>query len=201
MTAFFKLWFIVVFFWSFSLTSAFAAMYSFVDKAGVVHFSNVPTDSRYIPLRGFRFRGAKASRIINPKKYEPHIKRVAGQFGIDPLLIRAVIKAESNFDYLAVSPKGAQGLMQLMPGTARDMRVANPFDPQQNITGGTKYLRKMLDVFNDDLPLALAAYNAGPEHVKKYGSIPKFPETVKYVKRVLRNYKRYQASSSFGKGG
>ncbi len=177
-------------------------MYTFVDKAGVVHFSNVPTDSRYKQVNGYRSKArSKSGRIINPKKYEPYIKRVASRYRIDPLLIKAVIKAESNFDYLAVSPKGAQGLMQLMPGTARDMHVANPFDPQQNIRGGTRYLRKMLDVFDDDMQLALAAYNAGPEKVKKYGRIPKFPETVKYVKRVLRNYKRYQATSSFAKGG
>lgn len=201
MSAFWRGWLIAVLFYAFLPASVFAAMYSFVDNAGVVHFSNVPSDSRYVRLKGFKPKSKKSSRVINPKKYESYIKRVADQYGVDPSLVKAVIKAESNFDSHAVSPRGAKGLMQLMPGTARDMQVANPFDPRQNIRGGTKYLRKMLDVFNDDLQLALAAYNAGPEKVKQTGRVPQFPETVKYVKRVLRNFKRYQATSSFAKGG
>ena len=126
---------------------------------------------------------------------------MGSRYQIDPLLIQAVIKAESNFDALALSCKGAQGLMQLMPGTARDMRVSDPFDPRDNINGGTRYLRKMLNIFDDDLHLALAAYNAGPEVVKNIGRIPDIPETIEYVERVLRHYRRYQVASSSGTGG
>lgn len=179
-------------------------MYTYVDENGVVHFSNVPGDSRYVPVdldRGSsRLTRPPQGRIVDPLEYEEYIYVVGSRYQIDPLLIKAVIKAESNFDNLAVSRRGACGLMQLMPGTAEDMRVANAFDPRQNIRGGTRYLRKMLNIFDEDMELALAAYNAGPEQVKRTGCIPDFPETVNYVKKVLQNYKRYQLSS-YGKGG
>ena len=178
-------------------------MYTFVDENGVVHFSNVPNDPRYVRVDRVsprRYR-TKSGRFVNPREYDHDIRRAGRRYRVDPLLIKAVIKAESNFDHLAVSRKGAQGLMQLMPATARDMRVDDPFDPKQNIRGGTRYLRKMLNIFHDDTKLALAAYNAGPEKVKKRGAIPRFPETIDYVQRVLRNYRRYQVSSFSRKGG
>lgn len=178
-------------------------MYTFVDENGVVHFSNVPNDPRYVRVDRVsprRYR-TKSGRLVNPREYDHDIRRAGRRYRVDPLLIKAVIKAESNFDHLAVSRKGAQGLMQLMPATARDMRVDDPFDPKQNIRGGTRYLRKMLNIFHDDTKLALAAYNAGPEKVKKRGAIPQFPETMDYVQRVLRNYRRYQVSSFSRKGG
>jgi soluble lytic murein transglycosylase-like protein len=104
-------------------------------------------------------------------------------------LIKAVIKTESNGNYRAVSKKGAMGLMQLMPTTANDMSVSNPYNPEQNIEGGTKYLRLLLDKFNGDLTLALAAYNAGPKVVEKYGNVPPYSETKNYVKKVFSLYK------------
>ncbi len=181
-----------------------AEMYTFVDEKGVLHFSNVPSDSRFVPMNlekgasGRNYSGQ--GRRVDPREYEDCIHAEGSRYQVDPSLIKAVIKAESNFDHLAVSQRGAQGLMQLMPGTARDMRVANAFDPRQNIRGGTRYLRKMLDTFNGDMELALAAYNAGPEQVKRSGCIPEFPETVNYVKKVLQNYRRYQRSFN-EKGG
>ena len=118
------------------------------------------------------------------------IAPAAAKYALDPNLVTAVIWAESSGDPKAVSTKGASGLMQLMPGTARDMGVSNVLDPSQNINGGSRYLREMLDRHDGDLSLALAAYNAGPEAVRKYGGIPPFEETQNYVGKVMRAYER-----------
>ncbi len=123
--------------------------------------------------------------------YHSQINTIGVRYRIDPNLIRAVIRAESSFNRYAVSKKGAQGLMQLMPATAKEMKVADPFDPHQNIEGGTRYLRKLMDSFDGSLTLTLAAYNAGPTLVRKVNRIPRIPETVTYVKRVLGHYKGY----------
>ncbi|MEA3547891.1 MAG: transglycosylase SLT domain-containing protein [Thermodesulfobacteriota bacterium] len=171
-----------------------AQMYTFVDEKGVMHFSNVPTDSRYKLIRSKRLSRKKYSKLA-PGQCSSHIEKAARRYGVDPCLVKAVIKMESNFNCRAVSKKGAQGLMQLMPGTARDMRVANPFDPKDNIFGGTRYLRKMIDLFQGDVKLALAAYNAGPERVKALGRIPPFPETMNYVDKVLYHYQKYKITS------
>ena len=133
---------------------------------------------------------AQSVRDLSPQTINAFIHAAATEHGIDPLLIKAIIKAESNFDPAAVSPKGAQGLMQLMPATARDLRVVDPYDPQDNIAGGTKYLRSLLDNYRWDVELSLAAYNAGPGNVKQ--AIPNIPETRAYVVRVLDNYQSYQ---------
>ncbi len=118
------------------------------------------------------------------------IEPAAAKYALDPNLVAAVIWAESSGDPKAVSTKGASGLMQLMPGTARDMGVSDVLDPSQNVDGGSRYLRKMLDRHDGDLSLALAAYNAGPEAVRKYGGIPPFLETQNYVGKVMRAYER-----------
>jgi len=123
---------------------------------------------------------------VKPDKIETAINKAAVEFKLKPELIRAVIRAESNFDPKAVSPKGAAGLMQLVDTTAADMGVKDRFDPEENVMGGAKYLRKMLDRFDGDLKLALAAYNAGPENVKKHDGIPPFAETIKYVDKVIK---------------
>ena len=124
-------------------------------------------------------------------KYQAIIEDQAYRQGIDPALVTAMIRAESSFNPLALSPKGAQGLMQLMPETAMQVGVINPFDAKENIRGGTLYLRYLLERFQNQLPLALAAYNAGPSTVSKYGAIPPFPETQNYVQRVMGFFKSY----------
>jgi len=123
------------------------------------------------------------------------IKKYAQENNIDESLVKAVVKAESGFNPQAKSPVGAQGLMQLMPNTARGLGVNNPFDPEQNIAGGTKYLKGLLDRFDGRVDFALAAYNAGPGAVKKYGGVPPYNETKNYVKRVLDYQKQYYTAN------
>jgi len=127
-----------------------------------------------------------------PQTLNRYIQLAAVNHQVDPLLIKAVIKAESNFDPNAISSKGAQGLMQLMPGTAKDLAVRDPFDPLQNINGGTKYLRYLLDNFKGNVELSLAAYNAGPGNVAPYGVVPGIPETQNYVAKVMETYRAYR---------
>lgn len=186
-----------------------AEIYVYVDKNGVSHYTNAPTDGRYKKARLERlntepglgvsaretWQSAHRSLPQNPAKYEHYISKAALSHMIDPLLIKAIIRAESNFDPYAVSSKGAKGLMQLMPGTARNMQVRNPFDPAQNISGGTRYLRKLLNDYEGNLALSLAAYNAGPGNVAKSGPLPRIPETREYVRRVIHHYRTYQQSS------
>jgi soluble lytic murein transglycosylase-like protein len=117
-----------------------------------------------------------------------HIHEAARTYGLDPDLVAAVIRAESNFNPNAVSRKGAQGLMQIMPGTARLLGLQDAFDGKENIKGGCRYLRSLLDDFNGDIKLALAAYNAGGDNVRKYNGIPPFPETRNYVRQVMLYY-------------
>lgn len=159
-----------------------AAIYRYVDESGRLHFTNVPTSSRYQFYRndGERYR------------LETLINHFAEKFSLDAALIKAVIKVESDFNPRVVSSKGAQGLMQLMPVTAQEVGVSNPFDPSQSIYGGSLYLRKMLDSFGLNLDYALAAYNAGPSTVRKYGGIPPYKETQNYVKRVKHYFDHYR---------
>ncbi len=131
--------------------------------------------------------GAPRTATPNPR-LEALIQKYSQQYGVDPSLVRSVIRHESGFNSQAVSPKGAMGLMQLMPGTADLMGVKNPFDPEQNIAGGVGYLRHCLDRFGHNVPLAVAAYNAGPERVAKTGSIPAIPETQTFVHNVVGTY-------------
>ena len=131
--------------------------------------------------------GRRAPKLAGPY-LESLIHKYAGLYGVDPSLVRAVMRHESGFNPHAVSPKGAQGLMQLMPGTAAQMGVENPFDPEQNIAGGVGYLRLCLDRFDQSVPLAVAAYNAGPGRVAKSQGVPQIPETQNFVKNVLGTY-------------
>jgi soluble lytic murein transglycosylase-like protein len=131
---------------------------------------------------------AKARQKAVSPEYKTLVEEKSKKHNVDPKLVKAVINAESNWNPKAVSPKGAMGMMQLMPKTANDMGVANPFNPEQNIEGGVKYLRFLLDKFNGNLSLAIAAYNAGPTRVEKVNGVPAIPETVSYVRRVINAY-------------
>lgn len=193
-------------------TPAGAAIYKYIDSNGVCHYTNAPGDQRYKEVdMNSRPRNRAVVRSSYPRvrslsfgryhrrkgsfySYDNHIVRAARVHRVDPLLIKAIIKTESNFDSQAVSSQGAQGLMQLMPATARELRVRNPFNAKQNIYGGTRYIRQLLDSFNGNIALSLAAYNAGPGRIKN-GMIPAIPETIAYVKKVLRLYKAYRRSS------
>lgn len=176
--------------------AAFAdTIYRFVDKEGVIHFSNVPTDTRYrkvfddrIPVR---FKPTPLPKIVLNQAIAQSIAQTSGRHRLDPSLVRAVIQAESAFDPRAESPKGAMGLMQLMPDTAVSLNVTNPYDPDQNISGGVRHLRYLLDRFGGDVRLALAAYNAGEARVLRDKRVPAISETREYVRRVLFLYKQF----------
>jgi soluble lytic murein transglycosylase-like protein len=171
---------------------SFSEIYKYVDKDGVVHLSNVPDARHNLVLKEgwVRFRLGP-----NFEKYDPVIWRAAETYKVDYALVKAVIKAESNFNPTAVSRKGAKGLMQLMPGTAGDLGVTDSFQPEDNIHGGVRYLRYLLDLFNGDLKLALAAYNAGENAVLRHNGIPPYKETKTYIQRVLRYLQNYRGEA------
>ncbi|HET7815346.1 MAG TPA: lytic transglycosylase domain-containing protein [Candidatus Baltobacteraceae bacterium] len=131
--------------------------------------------------------------VIPPPQIESLIGSNAGQYGVDPALVKAIVANESGFDANATSPTGAQGLMQLEPETASSLGVDNAYDPAQNISGGTRYIRSLLERFHGDVRLAVAAYNAGPGAVEKYGGVPPYAETQAYVRNVLGDYAKYRS--------
>jgi soluble lytic murein transglycosylase-like protein len=193
------------------ITEAKANLYTYRGEGETAYFTNIPGEGRrkiQLTLKvdessQRKANNGKADRnLVKAKKadrptsiylhnqdYEPIIASASERFAIDPDLVRAVIKAESNFNSQAISLKGAQGLMQLMPPTAYELGVVDPFDPEENIHGGAKYLRYLLDLFNEDYRLALAAYNAGPSCVANKNGIPAIAETQEYVRRVLKYFK------------
>ena len=181
---------------------ALADIFLYIDKEGVMHFSNAPTHNRFrvYMTEGHRSpgRGVKRSKP-DTDKYDHLITESCRQHGVDFALVKAVIRAESCFDPYAISSKGAEGLMQLMPETAQRLNVANSFDPQENIRGGVKYLKYLLERFNYDLRLSLAAYNAGETIVAQVNGIPNYRETKNYVAEVLRYYQAYQKKLSTSK--
>jgi len=162
-----------------------AAVYGYVDAEGTPHFTDAPTKSHFRPLPGF---GLPPGANLDRGQYAELINSIATDHGVDPALVKAIIRAESNFDQRAVSRKGARGLMQLMPGTAGRYAVGNAFDPAENIRGGVRYLRSLQERFPGQLHLAIAAYNAGENAVSRYNGIPPYAETRQYVARVFRYY-------------
>lgn len=184
-------------------SSARADVYSYTDRSGVVHFTNVAprgdprwrllfrTNDRAGPLRsgaGHDIRPARDRSPLRYSRYDAHIREAAALYHIPESLIRAVIRVESDYDSQVVSWAGAQGLMQLMPATAARMSVLDVFDPRQNILGGTRYLRILANLFNGDLVLTLAAYNAGEGTVVRSGGMPRNPQIHTYVRNVLRHF-------------
>ncbi len=186
---------------------AAADIYRFVDHDGVEHYTNIQPSGRgwqiiahTRPARGAR-AGARRASVAPPdperlRRYDVHIREAAALYVLPEEFLRAVMEVESNFYAGAVSSKGAIGLMQLMPETASQMGVLDPFDPRQNVLGGARFLRVLANRFGGDLVLTIAAYNAGSGAVERYGGIPPYTETRMYVQRVLTRYYAYRASSS-----
>ncbi|NVM20514.1 MAG: lytic transglycosylase domain-containing protein [Desulfobacterales bacterium] len=166
-------------------------IYCYVDNKGSLHFSNVPTSPRYRIYRREDFAGQGRYRS---SRYDRYISEAARTYGMPFSLIKAIIKVESNFDPNAVSSSGARGLMQIMPDTAKGLGVTDTFDPRENIFGGARYLKALLTRFEGNLPLALAAYNAGPNKVDYLKRMPRIRETQHFVDTVLEHFNGYRLS-------
>jgi soluble lytic murein transglycosylase len=170
--------------------TANADIYRYVDERGVVSFTDNPRHSGY---RIYLRETSTGPRRIQ-MKYYPYrtvVREACSIYNLEEPLLRAVMEVESDYNRYAVSSAGARGLMQLMPETMVYVGVGNPWDPKQNIMGGAKYLKELIKRFSGDLPLALAAYNAGPNAVIKYGKVPPYPQTERYVMKVMDRYYRY----------
>jgi soluble lytic murein transglycosylase-like protein len=174
------------------------SMYSFLDEDGIQHFTNVAPVTRVWSLK---VNGSEPAAAIpndsgsKSEKFNDIIEKYARDYKLDPSLIHSIIATESDFNPKAVSSKGAKGLMQLMPATAARLGVSNSFDPEQNIRGGVQHFRWLMDNFNNNLNLSLAAYNAGENLVQRLGRIPAIKETVEYVKKVTSKYDKKQLSA------
>jgi len=169
-----------------------ADIYKYVDPEGVIHLTNVPTENNIPYVLVMREKRVIIQLRGDVSGYDDLITRASDKYRIDSALVKAIIKAESNFNHRAVSPVGARGLMQLMPATAANFQVQDSFHPENNIDGGVRYLRYLMNLFNGNLPLVLAAYNAGENAILRYNNrIPPYPETQTYVKRVMSYFKKY----------
>jgi len=174
---------------------AHADIFQYEDEEGVLHITNVPSNPNAKYVLVMKEKRVRFPKIININKYDDIIDRVARKNNLEAALIKAVIRAESNFDHEARSHKGAEGLMQLMPQTAAALNVKNVYDPPDNIEGGARYLRYLLNLYGGDKRLALAAYNAGEAAVAKYGNtVPPYRETLNYIRRVMDFYEQLTKS-------
>jgi soluble lytic murein transglycosylase-like protein len=182
-----------------------AEVYKFVDENGVLNYTNIepPKNVEYKTMKFPCYASDSSCRKIeweevplNTSSFVSQIRSAAVYNAVDEALIRAIIHAESAYHSDAVSPKGAQGLMQLMPATQTELNVRNPFDPAHNIAGGVRYLSSLLTEFEGNVTLAAAAYNAGPGAVRRYGGVPPYEETKEYVRRIKILYRRYQGVSA-----
>ena len=192
-------------------------VYSFRDRRGVQHFTNVPSDNRYraMPMdrarvmrisysprgdaaaakrRGIRTLSRDSIWREPPADLDKLIDATARRYGVETALVHAVVRAESAFNHLAISSAGAQGLMQLMPGTAAEVGVRDAFHPEQNLEGGVYYLQQLIERFNGNTQLAVAGYNAGPGAVERFGGVPPYAETIEYLDRVFRYRQEYLLS-------
>lgn len=179
--------FIFIFFMASGLLHA--DIYIYTDSNGIVHFTNTPTSSDY---KLYMKERQKKKIQFSTKRFDDIIKKAQERYGVEFSLIKAVIKVESGFNPKAETRKGAKGLMQIMPMNFELLSVKDPFNPQQNIMGGTLYLKRLLKRYQYKLPLALAAYNAGPGAVDKYKTIPPYRETQNYVRKVMKAYDLYK---------
>ncbi len=182
--------FMVFIFFCLLVNPASSEIYQYTDAAGTLHFTNVPTDPRFRQMNPAKTRPI-VSKKMDQVELETWIREASETHQLSPSLIKAVIRAESNFNPMALSSAGAQGLMQLMPETSEDLKLGNPFDPEENIHGGTRYLRYLLDRFDQDLRLAIAAYHAGPGNVSRHGGVPPIEQTRNYLEKVLKFFEFY----------
>jgi soluble lytic murein transglycosylase len=174
------------------VSSVHADIYMYIDDNGVMHFTNAPTSNQYDYKVYIKERTAISTNFHSTDKYDDFIFDASREFDVDSRLLKAMIKAESDFDPRAISRKGAMGLMQIMPENFKMLNLKNPFDPWQNIRAGAQYFKKLYERFNGKLALSLAAYNAGPTAVDRYKNIPPYQETKEYVSRVLRYYRTFK---------
>jgi soluble lytic murein transglycosylase len=192
-TKIFKIvFFITIFSIITTVSSVYADIYMYIDEDGVMHFTNAPTSNEHEYKIYIKEKTAVSKNFYSTDKFDHFISDAAEQTGVDSRLLKAMIKAESDFDPRAVSRKGAMGLMQIMPENFKMLNLKNPFDPWQNIRAGAEYFQKMYERFNGKLALSLAAYNAGPTAVDRYKRIPPYQETEEYVRRVLRYYRTFK---------
>ncbi|UCD72185.1 MAG: lytic transglycosylase domain-containing protein [Syntrophobacterales bacterium] len=168
----------------------YGGIYRYIDENGNYHFTNCPRDPRYQLY--IREKGDPVSVSIDPNQYDHMIEKFSKKYDVDSALVKAIMRAESGFNSYAISRKGAKGLMQLMPKTAAQWSVVDVFDPMQNIEGGVRHLKHLLDTFGDNLTLSIAAYNAGKNAVIQNHSIPPYGETRNFVREVLRYYESYK---------